>query len=57
MPSRPQPKPRWKEVSFGLKKTQHAYLTGNWPAAKLRYGLVDRWPVGQHTGPGTLWLP
>jgi hypothetical protein len=21
---------------------QHAYLTGNWPAARLRYGLLDR---------------
>jgi hypothetical protein len=39
------------------EKIQHAYLTGNWPAAKLRYGLVDRWPVDEHTGSGTLWLP
>ena len=34
MPSRPQPKPRWKEVSFGLRKLQHAYLTGKWSAAR-----------------------
>jgi hypothetical protein len=26
MPSRPQPKPRWKEVSFRLRKIQHAYF-------------------------------
>jgi hypothetical protein len=41
MPSRPQPKPRWKEVSFGLKKIQHAYLTGNFVAERLSWGLYQ----------------
>src|SRR5258706_4348000 len=36
---------------------EHHHYGATWPAAKLRYALVDRWPVGQHTGPGTLWLP
>jgi site-specific recombinase XerC len=38
MPSRPQPKPRWKEVSFGLRQLQHAYLTENLPSALRCYG-------------------
>ena len=41
MPSRPQPKPRWKEVSFGLRKIQHAYLTGNFVAERLSWGLYQ----------------
>ncbi|MDT5024256.1 MAG: hypothetical protein QOE61_682 [Micromonosporaceae bacterium] len=35
----------------------HHHYSATWPSAKLRYGLVDRWPVDEHTGPGTLWLP
>jgi hypothetical protein len=46
MPSRPQPKPRWKDVSFGLRKIQHAYLTGNYVAASRRYGMFIHTPDG-----------
>jgi hypothetical protein len=39
-------KPRWKEVSFGLRKIQHAYLTGNDAAdsARLRAILLCALP-------------
>jgi hypothetical protein len=37
MPSRPQPKPGWKEVSFGLRKIQHAYLTGTVGRYSVKY--------------------
>ncbi len=39
MPSRHPTRARWKEVSFGLKKIQHAYLTGNFVAERLSWGL------------------
>jgi hypothetical protein len=38
--------PRWEEVSFGLKKIQHAYLIGNYVAASRRYGMFIHTPDG-----------
>src|SRR6266508_5769605 len=41
MPSRHPTRARWKEVSFGLKEFQHAYLTGNFVAERLSWGLYQ----------------
>jgi hypothetical protein len=53
MPSRHPTRARWKEVSFGLKEFQHAYLTGNFASAVRRYALIDRWP---EPDPDVQWL-
>jgi hypothetical protein len=41
MPSRHPTRARWKEVSFGLKEFQHAYLTGDFVAERLSWGLYQ----------------
>jgi hypothetical protein len=58
MPSRHPTRARWKEVSFGLKEFQHAYLTGNYPAARLRYGIFERDTKGEQlSGVAVLAVP
>jgi hypothetical protein len=41
----PQPKPRWEEASLGLRKIQHAYLTGNAGAASRGSKWAERYTV------------
>jgi hypothetical protein len=37
---------------------QAHHYSSSWPAAKLRYGLIDRWPLDEYAAiPAAPWLP